>query len=159
MADPFIAARFFSNFNQLPDGGCWEWKGTDNSNGYGRFSYEGRHHLAHRFSYEMFFGPIPERMNVCHRCDNRKCVNPEHLWLGTQSANLTDAVAKGRMSPPDTRAHRNGNTTLTWEKVRAIREMTKRGVRRFHIAKLFDVSPSTVSNVANGATWKEETHA
>lgn len=159
MADPFMVARFLSNVDQLASDQCWNWRGIDNSNGYRRFSYKDQHRLAHRVAYEIFFGPIPEGMNVCHRCDNRKCVNPEHLWLGTQSDNLSDAVAKGRMRLPDTSGARNGNTALTWEKVRAIREMHGRGIRKFHIAKLFGVSASTVGNITNHETWKEERRA
>lgn len=159
MADPFVVARFLSNVDQTASSGCWEWRGISNSNGYGRFLYKNQHRLAHRFSYELFFGSIPAGMNICHHCDNRMCVKPDHLWLGTQSENLSDAVAKGRMRRPDTRAYRNGNTTLTWEKVRAIRELHSRGVRKFQIAKLFGVSASTVGNITNHETWKEEHRA
>ncbi len=159
MADPFMLARFFSYVDGLNTDGCWEWTGVENSNGYGRFSYKNRHRLAHRFAYSIFFGEVPIGMKVCHSCDNRKCVNPKHLWLGTQSENLADAVAKGRMRSPDTRADRNGNTSLTWEKVRAIREMHDKGARKFHLASLFGVSPSTIGNITNHETWKEEGHA
>lgn len=155
MVDPFVMARFLANtIRDRRD--CWNWTGSENSNGYGRFVLNDRHILAHRLSYELFFGKIPNGLNVCHKCDNRKCVNPEHLWLGSQSENLTDASTKGRMKQPDTRAHRNGNTTLTWDKVRAIRAMHARGLRKFHIARLFNVSASTISNITNHQTWKDE---
>jgi hypothetical protein len=159
MTDPFTMARFLSFADQSAANGCWEWTGEENTNGYGRFSHQEQKSLAHRFSYELFFGDVPAGLNVCHRCDNRKCVNPSHLWLGSQSANLSDAVSKGRMHRPDTRGHRNGNTTLTWEKVRAIRDLDSRGIRKFRIAKLFGVSPSTVTNITTLATWKEEHRA
>lgn len=158
MADAFMIARFLSHVDRSNEG-CWNWNGIENSNGYGRFSINDRHELSHRVSYRIFFGEIPEGLNVCHQCDNRKCVNPDHLWLGSQSENLIDASAKGRMKRPDTRADRNGNTSLTWEKVHAIRDMHGRGVRKFHIAKLFNVSPSTISNITNHETWKEQRRA
>lgn len=159
MADPFVMARFLGNVDQSAPDGCWQWKGIENSNGYGRFSYKDSHRLAHRFSYELFFGPVPNGMNVCHRCDNRKCVNPEHLWLGSQSQNLSDAVSKGRMHRPDTKGPRNGNTSLTWEKVDTIRSMHTGGVPKFRIAALFGVSQSTICNITNNQTWKDDRRA
>lgn len=75
---------------------CWNWCGPTNGFGYGRFSYRGKPQQAHRVSFEAFCGPIPDGLSVLHRCDNRACINPDHLWLGTYSDNLRDAWAKGR---------------------------------------------------------------
>lgn len=159
LVEPFLLARFLSFASRADSDGCWVWHGPENSNGYGRFTLGRDHILAHRYSYSLFFGEPPAGLAVCHRCDNRKCVNPEHLWLGTQRDNLIDAAKKGRMFRPDTRAHRNGNTKLTWEKVHAIRDMHRRGVRMYHLAQLFAVSPSTISDVVKHQTWKEEARA
>ena len=153
--DSFTIARFMSLIKDSRTDGCWEWDSHLNSNGYGRFVVDNKHRLAHRVSYEIFFGDVPDGLKVCHRCDNRLCVNPKPLWLGTQSENLKDAASKGRMRVPDTRAARNGNTKLTWEHVRNIRSMHGSGMRKYHIASLFGVSPSTVNNIVNFETWKD----
>jgi len=77
---------------------CWIWKGTRERKGYGRLNRGGRtgQLLAHRAAYELFIGPIPEGMMVCHRCDVPYCVNPDHLFIGTAKDNAMDEVAKGR---------------------------------------------------------------
>lgn len=152
--DPFVFARFMSHVNKGSDKDCWEWTGMMNTNGYGRFSFSDNHRLAHRISFEMFFGEIPDGMNVCHKCDNRKCVNPYHLWIGTQSDNLKDAVSKGRMYRPDTSGDRNGNRKLDWGSVEEIRKMNLRGVRKNLIASAYNVSPSTIGEICANKIWK-----
>lgn len=156
ITDPFVLARFFKcvSFSQEKEG-CWEWQGIMNSNGYGRFSYENGQPLAHRLSFEIFFGDVPEGLVVCHSCDNRKCVNPAHLRADTQSANLAEAVAKGRFNPPTLEGSENGNSKLDWPAVRHIRRAHGEGAQMTRLANLYGVSLSTVSLIVKNKTWKE----
>jgi hypothetical protein len=91
-----ILRRFWGKANVTDDDNdCWEWKGLLNR-GYGRLSVNGTFYLAHRYSYELANGPILNGLFCCHKCDNRKCVNPKHLFLGTHNDNMRDMSEKGR---------------------------------------------------------------
>ena len=93
--------RFFSRVTKESDQlGCWEWIGTITNEGYGVFGVEGGFSSAHRFSWKIHYGDIPDGLLVLHKCDNRKCVNPEHLFLGTHQDNMRDKIAKGRWRVP-----------------------------------------------------------
>jgi hypothetical protein len=88
---PTLAERFAPRFGFAPSG-CWPWTGKIATNGYGYLD----NMLAHRASWLIHHGPIPEGLQVLHHCDNPRCVNPDHLWLGTQADNVADMMAKGR---------------------------------------------------------------
>ena len=90
-----VVSRFWAKVEVLSDESCWEWTDTLNSNGYGQLKIDGKIWSAHRYSYEINVGPIGD-LCVLHRCDNPSCVNPEHLWLGTQIDNIVDMDIKGR---------------------------------------------------------------
>lgn len=89
-----------------PNSGCWLWLGSTNAKGYAHLKYDMRQQRANRFSWSAYNGPIPEGLHVLHSCDNRLCVNPEHLFLGTNQDNVDDKMKKGR-------AGQNGNALKT----------------------------------------------
>ena len=89
-----IEERFFEKVNKTDS--CWLWTGALSSSGYGSFGVAGKATAAHRYSYQIHNGEIPEGLIICHTCDTPSCVNPDHLWLGTYSDNMKDMVAKDR---------------------------------------------------------------
>jgi hypothetical protein len=88
--------RFMSKIKFFNHDGCWEWHGKKFKNGYSQFSYKNIKYYGHRFSYMISKGEIPKGMDICHSCDVRHCVNPDHLWVGTRKQNMMDCVAKKR---------------------------------------------------------------
>jgi hypothetical protein len=101
-----LLPRFEEKYIPEPNSGCWIWTGWVNRAGYGYININGRHERdteAHRAAWLLFRGPIPEGMYVCHKCDIPSCVNPDHLFLGTQTDNMRDASAKGRLLTGDAR--------------------------------------------------------
>lgn len=130
---------------------CWLWKGTKRGNGYGCVGYNSKLLDAHRLSYEVYIGPIPDGMLVCHKCDNRLCVNPDHLFLGSYRDNYQDSKRKDR----NTRGERHANSKLSDDDVIAIREAYR--VRRYGdmplLAERFGVSISTIHRIGQGTAW------
>jgi hypothetical protein len=93
---------------------CWEWNASCRPNGYGIFKTKSKNHSSHRLSYELAYGEILDKdLKVCHSCDNRKCVNPNHLFLGTQSENMKDCYLKGRTILPEGIRFKKGNLPVT----------------------------------------------
>lgn len=125
--------------------GCWEWDGHLNESGYAMVWHEGKSRRAHRLSYEIFNGTkLDPRDVLCHRCDNRKCVNPAHIFVGTRADNVRDAASKNRMPFGDS----HWNARLTDAQVEMIRSIS--GVPNSAIALQFGVATSTISRIRSG---------
>lgn len=133
---------------------CWLWTGARSNRhgqeGYGQFGKYGESQQAHRISWELANGPIPDGLCVLHHCDVRPCVNPAHLFLGTKKDNSLDAVSKGRLP------HGSGSklAKLTEEQVIAARAMRQSGASARSIASLYGVAPSTIKDVLSRRQWK-----
>lgn len=146
-----LPARIESKIARCPTSGCWLWTATTTKQGYGVIGGH-RNRLAHRVVYELTRGPIPNGMYVCHTCDVPGCVNPAHLWLGTNSDNQLDASAKGRKNSP--RGSLSGRAKLTEENVRAILAEPKRNGMQRELAERFGVSKWAINEVRKGRKWR-----
>lgn len=143
-----LVDRFMSKVEKA-DNGCWEWRSNRNHKGYGMFQKTGKWMGAHRASWEIYRGTIPPGMFVCHSCDNRCCVNPEHLWLGNNQENMNDAVKKGRTP----KGEESPVSILTDANIREIRRLGAGGMNHRDISYIFSCSPGTVRAVLDGRTW------
>lgn len=132
--------------------GCWEWKGFRLKTGYGKFSYKRKSYLAHRISWYLFNGPIPDYLCVCHKCDNPPCINPEHLFLGTQVDNIQDMIKKNRR---DFKGENAPYRKLSSNQVLKIRELIQNGVKQKEICRIFDITQGHVASIKYRRCWKE----
>ncbi len=137
--------------------GCWEWQGKINNSGYGCFSdvIDGKKTeiRAHRKSYEIFKGEIPESLCVCHKCDNPSCCNPEHLWIGTPKENTQDCIKKGRFLNAKKRADLSGK--LTEGQVIEMRNLYREGYSQRELQEKYKMSQSQVSGILTYRFWKQ----
>lgn len=133
--------------------GCWEWTSYRAPKGYGRASYRDIGVAAHRLSYEINVGPIPDGLMVCHKCDNPPCVRPDHLFLGTNAENQRDASRKGRLKGRHA-GELHPTARLTERDVLAIRR-SRDPIRV--IAQTYGIARSTVTSVRSGRSWKHLT--
>lgn len=144
-------SRFDSRIVKGPD--CWEFQGSTRE-GYGAFRADGRLYGAHRFAWMLKNGPIPDGMMVCHRCDNRTCVNPDHLFLGTNTDNMRDCAAKGRIAITGQPGSTNHHAKLTEEQVIEIRRRyAAGGVYCWQLGIEFGICKSRIWDIVRRKRW------
>ena|SRR3990167_10446152 len=134
------------------ENGCWLWTGRKDRRGYSCIRFENKAHKGHRVSYQLFIGEIPEGMCVCHRCDTLNCVNPYHLFLGTQKDNMRDCLLKGRYA--NSKGDSNPNHKLTKDQVIFIRKSVQSGVTIRHLEKELNTPYSTIWSICKGRSWQ-----
>ena len=147
------------NSNRSQRNKCWEWQGSCNSTGYGTVAWHGKLYTAHRIA-AWLHGLIKDpnapknkraKTHVLHKCDNRKCCNPSHFFLGSFTDNMLDAYAKGRKSQPKGEKHTNAK--LTNYQAKAIREAYKKGATQTKLAACYGVSQVAISLIVRGKTY------
>jgi hypothetical protein len=145
-----LSERFWEKV--LKTDSCWLWIAGHNSAGYGWFNIAGKCNLAHRAAWELSVGSIPEGLDVLHRCDIPACVNPDHLFLGTQLENIADMRQKGRGRAGVGERHRSAKYTEAF--IRLVRQLHANGASTKQLAGQFGVNPSTMYDILVCKTWK-----
>lgn len=144
-------ANFWSKVRKGDD--CWEWQGARTPFGHGVFSNKAGMKTAHRFSYLIHHGEMPQGMFVCHKCDNPACVNPAHLEIGDQFDNMGGCSKRGRIA----RGNRHPRSKLTDVKAKAILMLYRDGVGLMELTQMFRVSQNAIRQVVTGVTWHHAT--
>jgi hypothetical protein len=144
--------RFNAKYRVDPVSGCWEWTAAKYYNGYGVFVWsKGENQTAHRASWRLHRGEVADEMDMCHHCDNKGCVNPEHLFVGTRQENMMDRVRKGRHPRISLKGEANGNSKLTDAVVLSIRTST---TSQRAMARELGVSLFLISQIRTRKIWK-----
>jgi hypothetical protein len=152
-----LAERFWSKVDKRGINDCWEWQAYTHKFGYGIINDNKKIKKAHRVSWELHNGDT-QGLYVLHKCDNRKCVNPNHLFLGTQLDNIDDMVTKNRHAKGKDHSNKflgekNHQSKLTEKDIIEIKESLRNGIRGDLLASKFNVSAAHISNIKNGKYW------
>lgn len=148
---PSTEQRLWSRVKPNADTECWEWLALKDKDGYGRFYIGKKNLLAHRVAYAAYYKIDPGNLLVCHRCDNPSCVNPAHLWLGSNADNLADMKNKGRSH--SCRGERGSRTVLTPSDVYQIRELVSSGLTHRQAGRAVGIGKSQVGRIMRGEQW------
>lgn len=138
----------------IDENGCWKWTASIDSKGYGQLTHNMKVKRAHRMSYLVKHGVLPDNMYVCHKCDVRDCINPDHLFLGTALDNVSDMDRKGRRVNKHPLGEEHHAAILTEDQVKEIRSYPHYKVPRKQLAEKFGVSPTTISQVRSNRNWR-----
>lgn len=150
LSDPF---EFLNHLVTVGD--CWEWRGDLDDKGYGRLVVRGVSIRAHRYSYALHHGDIPAGAYICHHCDNRRCVNPDHLYAGTPATNTADMIRRGRHNTGERpRGEANGAAHATAETVASIRAEHAAGATQASLAAKFGISRTQVHRIVHRKHWQ-----
>ena len=153
-----MTQRVEEHVERDPNSGCWLWTGTLLSSGYGQVAWRKNRDLAHRASYAAFKQSIPAGQSVLHKCDTPACVNPDHLFLGTQLDNMRDKMDKHRGGHSHAKSgEQNHKAKLTRERAAAIRVLSGSGISLRVLSREFGVAIETIRAVIKGRTWREQT--
>lgn len=142
--------KYIKSKTKTDDNGCWIWIASSRRRGYGIVSLNKKQWIASRLSYSLFKGEIPEGMFVCHHCDNPRCINPDHLFLGTAKDNGVDMANKGRSA----KGEKNGNVSITAKEASDIKKMLAEGLSGEKISEKTGISIHIVYHIKTGKTWK-----
>jgi hypothetical protein len=148
--------RFDEKVGPADENGCCLWLGGTTKNGYGLFYADGGMRPAHRWLFEQVYGKQPPNIDVCHKCDVRLCVNLAHLFAGTRTENMQDAVRKGRTGRgprPSMQGSNHHQATLNAEQVQAIRKRHNEGTRKRALATEYGVSFTSISRIVRRLSW------
>ncbi len=144
------AFEFWLRVEQRNPDQCWLWSGSKTKDGYGQFGGRRRRVYAHRFSWELHNGPIPKGMNILHECDQTNCVNPNHLFLGTQADNVRDMIKKSRQAVGE----QLPQSILSESDVKEIRRL--HATNRFSLSrlgKMFNTVHTNIWHIVNRRSW------
>jgi len=153
-----LEEKFWEKVNKKGKDDCWEWLAGRNHKNYGNFyvsigNSKDKHWIAHRMAWKLTYGEIPKGLHICHHCDNPPCVNPNHLWIGTNKDNILDASRKGRLVRK-IRGEDHHKSKLTEKEVIEIKHIRKEtGLSFIKIGKMFNVHPTTIGYIMRGRTW------